>query len=237
MDHINNKLRLIAFALIVLITVSSCRSNNIVNLPPPDKQCRASLSWHGLSPGKSTLSDTVKELGEPLKKEGFKFNDQYRSYYAYKVDNGKVADYVHDYIFFRPDGVIDWMEIVEADRSGKFETVYSTVLQLENQVDVVYTNNNYRPWITGIADINAGPDRIYVWSECGLLLDAIGGDCKLIVRNPAPAYVGEGEPAPNVNSIVLMKIYFQPTTYAAFTDYYMYKMPYGIWYKYLADIR
>jgi len=207
------------------------------------------------------LSDTVKELGEPLKKEGFKFNDQYRSYYAYKVDNGKVADYVHDYIFFRPDGVIDWMEIVEADRSGKFETVYSTVLQLENQVDVVYTNNNYRPWITGIADINAGPDRIYVWSECGLLLDAIGsnyrsvfqdnslqckldtdntntdGDCKLIVRNPAPAYVGEGEPAPNVNSIVLMKIYFQPTTYAAFTDYYMYKMPYGIWYKYLADIR
>jgi hypothetical protein len=219
------------------------------------------LGWHGLSPGKSTQSDTIKELGEPLEKGMLKFNDQYRSYYAYRVGSGKIADYVHDYIFFRPDAVIDWMEIVEADRSGKFETVYSTVLQLGNQVDAVYTNNNYKPWITGVGDISAGPDRFYIWSECGLILDALGsnyrsafqdnnlqckldtdstnsnGACQLIIGNPAPAYLGEGEPAPNVNNIVLMKIYFQPTTYTAFTDYYMYKMSYGFWYKYLSDIK
>lgn len=255
MDHINNKFRLLPFALILLLTVSSCRSNNIASLPPPDKQCRSGSGWHGLFPGKSTQDDTVRELGEPLEKGRLKFDDQYRSYYAYKVDHGKVADYVHDRIFFRPDGVIDWMEIVEADRSGKFETVYSTVLQLGKQIDIVYTNSNYRPWITGgVGDISAGPDQIYVWSECGLLLDALGSKyssnfqskdlqcksdrdsaCTLIVRNPAPAYLGEGEPAADINSVVLMKIYFQPTVYSAFTQYYMYKMPYGLWYKYLPD--
>lgn len=249
--NIAKSLLLVVVFLFVVTTITGCGSQNTVGLPSPETKCQVDLSWHGLIPGQSTREEVVKQLGKPAEKGKLKFGDKKISYYAYKVNGGEISKYGFDRIFFRPDGVIDWMEIIEADRNGKFETVFETVLRLENTVDVVYTNNNYRP-DSSFYDVLGGPDQIYVWAECGLALDALyetygqpfqvnvpecdkstqNNLCNLISRYPNPYNIG-GDPSPAVSGIVLMKFYFQPTSYNGFTDFYMYKIPYGTWDEFL----
>lgn len=224
-------------------------SQNIVTLPPPETECQVDLSWHGLIPGQSTREDAVKQLGEPTEKGKMKFGHKKISYFAYKVGGGEISKYGFDRIFFRANGVIDWMEIIEADRDGEFEMVFETVMQLGNTIDVFYTNNNYRP-DSSFYDVLGGPDHIYVWAECGLVLDTLSSTysqpfhanvlecsknegvknklCNLVTRYPNPYNFG-GNSVPDVSDIVLMKFYFRPTSYNGFTDYYMYKIPYRTW--------
>ncbi len=257
-----NKLKstmiVVAVVLVIAIIVVLVREQQVVHLPPPLEQCAAVLSWQGLIPGQSTRQDVINALGKPFKKGRIEFYDGYISYYAYPLDGGVISKYMQDRIFFRSDGVIDWMEIIEADRDGSFHTMLDTVKQVGNELDVVYSNNTYNPHYY-LPDIVAGPDRIYVWSACGLVLDVLpiienpsfytdGAECapsdkgnitpalcKLVTRYPNPYNVG-GDPGPDVNSVVLMKFYFQPTTYEAFTEHYMYRIWHGIWDEYIDEV-
>lgn len=238
------------------MTISACQDTQDASyLPTPDSKCNAELSWNGLIPGKSTREDVERVLGTPIEKGKLKFQDRNISYYAYKVNGGEISAYARDRIFFRSNGLIDWMEIIEADRNGQFEAVFDTVVQLGNKVDTVYSNNNYRPLVT-FGDVMGGPDQIYVWSACGLALDALPSSyspsfqadrqeckpanssdtisdiCNLVPQHPNPSYMG-GQPGPDINAVVLMKFYFQPTSYKAFTETYMYRIPYGLWDEYL----
>ncbi len=239
--------------------ISACKDKQgTIYLPTPENKCSTELNWHGLIPGQSTHEDVERTLGTPFEKGKFKFHDRNISYYAYKVNGGEISKYALDRIFFQSDGLIDWMEVIEADRNGRFEAVFDTVVQLGNKVDTVYSNNNYRPSFT-FGDVRGWPDQIYVWSECGLALDALpstyspsfqsdrqeckptNGDlkldiCDLVPQHPNPTYAG-GQPGPDINSVVLMKFYFQPTSYEAFTEFYMYRIPYGLWDEYLMNNR
>ena len=174
------------------------------------------------------------------------------SYYAYDVDGGVIADYAQNRIFFTKDGVIDWMEIIEADSTDRVETVFDVVSLLGNELDVVFSNNNYRPG--GIYyDVFDGPTNIYVWSECGVALEALPSYeasyfgtiktgcekgnmspqmCNLSFRHRYPP-LDDADPHYDVNSIILMKFYFRPTSYQGFADYYMFKIPFRTWGEYL----
>jgi len=254
---IDKKHRIIVCILLIAICLSACSNNqNAIRLPPPENKCSIELDWHGLIPGQSTRDDVVKTLGTPFEEGNLKFEDRKISYYAYKVNGGEISKYALDRIFFRSDGLIDWMEIVYADREGDFESVFDAVVQFGNRIDTVYSNNNYRPLST-FGDVRAWPDQIYVWSECGLALDALPSTyspsfqsdrlecksnnddsvtldiCKIVTRYSNPTYLG-GERGPDANGVVLMKFYFQPTSYEAFAEFYMYKIPYGLWDDYLA---
>lgn len=257
MVHINKKLRaIVVFISLVVMNISACQdTRDKVFLPTPESKCSTELDWRGLIPGQSTRDDVERVLGTPFEKGKIKFHDRNVSYYAYKVDGGEISKYALDRIFFRSDGLIDWMEIIEADRNGDFEAVFDTVAQLGNKVDTVYSNNNYRPSVT-FGDVMGWPDQVYVWASCGLALDALpstyspsfqadrqeckptnSGDpildvCSLVPQHPNPTYAG-GQPGPDINGVILMKFYFQPTSYDAFIKTYLYRIPYGLWDEYL----
>lgn len=246
------------FFLLIIIAINSAACANrqtTIHLPPPDSKCKVELDWHGLKPGQSTRQDVEEALGMPFEKGILRSDDRNISYYAYKVEGGEISKYAFDRIFFRPDGLIDWMEIIEADRNGNFHTVFDIAKLLGNKIDTIYSNNNYRPQ-NNFPDVLAGPDRIYVWSECGLVLDALPSTysqafqagktecksdnneelCNLVPQYPSPYNVGRN-PQPDINSVILMKFYFQPTSYEGFTQHYIYKIPYGLWKEYLAENR
>lgn len=240
--------------LIGIVSSTACANiEKTVNLPPPESKCMVEFDWHGLRPGQSTREDVEEALGMPFKKGKLSFDDRNISYYTYEVKGGEISKYAFDRIFFRSDGLVDWMEIIEADRNEKFVPVSDEVKQLGNEIDTIYLNNNYRPQ-NPFPDVVAGPDHIYVWSECGLALDVIPSTysqafqadaiqcqpentndlCNLTTRHPNPYNVGK-DPQPDANSVVLMRFYFQPTSYEGFTQSYIYKIPYGLWKDYLAE--
>jgi hypothetical protein len=253
---IGKMLKTIVLLIFLVIFFSSCVYNqDEIPVQPPERQCNAKIDWRGLIPGQSNMKDVIRILGNPSKKGKTKFEDRNISYYAYEVDGGVVADYVMDRIFFRTDGVIDWMEIIQADRTTKVETVFDLVLDLGNELDVVYSSNNFRPG-ESFYEVLSGLNQIYVWSECGLALDAlptnsasafgtietgckIGNEspqmCDLTFRHLYPPSSADYSRY-DINSIVLMKFYFQPTSYQGFTDYYMYKIPFRTWGEYLHEL-
>ena len=159
--------------LVLAVSLVSCADNqNETQIPHPERQCSTTVDWQELIPGQSTTKDVIRILGNPSKKGRIKFEDKRISYYAYDVDGGVIADYAQNRIFFTKDGVIDWMEIIEADSTDRVETVFDVVSLLGNELDVVFSNNNYRPG--GIYyDVFDGPTNIYVWSECGVALEAL----------------------------------------------------------------
>jgi hypothetical protein len=260
MAHINKKLLLLICILLFIVSIFVVYANkeSAIQLPLPTYTCNSKLNWHGLIPGQSNRDDVLNTLGEPTTRGRFKYEDSNISYFAYKVNGGEISKYTMDRIFFRSNGIVDWMEIAAADSNSGFTSLFDTVLQLGSNVDVIYTNNNYRP-SNNFIDVLFEPDRIYVWSECGLALDVLPSTyspllqvnqkecntdeeriksdmCNIIPRHPTP-YNFIDEPEPDVNSLVLMKFYFQPTSYNAFAQYYMYKIPYGMWNKFLDTYR
>ncbi len=161
-----------------------------------------------------------------------------------------IADYAKHRIFFTKDGVIDWMEIIEADRTDKVETAFDFVSLLGSELDVVYSNNNFKPG-KYYYDVISGLTDIYVWSECGVAIEALLSSeasyfgnvetgcekgtaspqmCSLYFRHRYPPL--DAYPHYDVNSIVFMKFYFRPTSYQGFADYYMYKIPFRTWGEY-----
>ncbi|MFZ6027933.1 MAG: hypothetical protein ACOYYS_09470 [Chloroflexota bacterium] len=189
-------------------------------------------------------------MGRPTTKGIEKIQNEFFSYYAYQVDRGIAAGYVQDRIFFRSDGIVSWMEVVVADRDGSYHSILESVEQFGNVLDVAYLNNNYDPTNKSQMDVLAGPDQLYVWSNCGVVLDTLpncsaetlnnstNDDTRnkdLTFRSPEPHDTG-GEPDPDVSNVVLMKFLFPPTTFDGFTDSYMYKIPFGLWDNYVREL-
>ncbi len=224
-------------------------------LPTPEADCPIIINWRGIIPGQSTQRNVTDALGHPSQRGVEQFGEQRIPFYSYPVEGGVVADYVQDRIFFRSDGTVNWIEVVVADRDGTFHIAQETIDQLGNTLDTVYMNNNYNPSNSFPIDVLAGPDQIYIWSECGLALsvlatcsvsdsdklrctysDDVGNSedttsTSLVLRYPNPH--SSSEPIPDVNNVVLMKFLFSPTSYDGFDEFYRYNIPFGIWDIYL----
>lgn len=237
----------IFFASIILIACQTSSSPDVlslssalpptmavVHLPQPERTCPTTITWHGLRPGMSTQQDVINALGQPSEK-GFRRNgDNSFAFYSYKVIGGVVAEYATDRIYFRADWVVDWIEAVVGDRDGAYHTVAETSSEVGNILDIAYLNNNSSPYGTSPdkihPDVLAGPDEVYVWSECGIALDVIQSEVisdVLTARHPDP-YDDTGKRSPKSNSIVLIKFLFIPTSYDGFKNYFMYKVPYSL---------
>ncbi len=228
-------------------------------LPTPEVACPVALDWHGLVAGQSTRQEVVQALGNPLRQGSQQVDNRRISFYAYAVEGGSVARFVEDRVFFRANGTVDWMEVVVADRDGRFHAVQEITKQVGDTLDTVYSNNNYNPASHSQYDVLGGPDQLYIWSECGLVLDVLpycsptevgGPKCvsasnssssrlpiseTLKLRQPSPYNIG-GDAPPDVDNIILMKILIPPTSYAGFQQTYMYKIPFGLWDAYVHKV-
>jgi hypothetical protein len=243
--------RISVVVLIISLLISACTSppdQTPKSLPAPERLCPVTLNWHGIQPGKSNQQDVIKNLGQPARTGRIKIDDsQEVSFFAYSIKGGRVSEFAQDRVFFRPDGIVDWVDEMVADRDGIFHSVQETVNQLGSTLDTGYVNSNYHPSVPRY-DIMTGPDQIYVWSECGLALDVVNPclvskqDClltednnkpvqgitpTLAMRYPSP-YRGR-EPNLNANNIVLMRFLFSPTSHEGFKEFYLLKVPYGLW--------
>ena len=173
-------------------------------------------------------------------------------FYAYMVREGEVAKYLQNRIYFRADGVVDWIEVVVGDADSSYHLISETAAHFGNILDTIYINSNYSPKTapgTVQMDEILGFDQFYVWSECGLALDAVPvkaapDTIKLTTRDPNPQDgYGTIGLLPNKNSIVLIRVLFNPTTYKGFEDYYQYIIArmewdgvHGPWGAYIARI-
>jgi hypothetical protein len=218
------------------------------------------LDWQGLIPGISTRIDVINTLGKPDKIERVWRGNKWVFSYAYEVKSGIVGEFVYDRVFFRLNGVIDWIEVIEADRYGGFNEASTTVDLLGNELDKVYFNNNLCSSCEFQYDVLSGPDQLYVWSECGLALNTLANcvpnesdslDClvsedineinklkptELDLRYPPSSemYIW---PSLSTDNAVLMRFLFEPTTYEGFIDFYIDKVPFGLWDGYLYEIK
>ncbi len=245
---------------IASILLSACASlPGQVVLPTPEASCHATLSWRGITPGKSTRQDVTDALGPPAETGTEQFDQRTVPFYAYRVDNGTIAQYVQDRIFFRSDGVVDWLEVIVADRDGKYHPIRDMLNELGSTLDTIYWNNNYRP-NSHQFDVLGGPDQVWIWSECGVALNTTG-HCSpaqeadplcprhnepmaatastpttLTLRYPHVQPEAAQVPDPSVDNTVLMMFLFPPTSYKGFSEYYMQKIPFRLWNDFLDKI-
>ncbi len=254
-------LKRLLVALGTSLLVAACVPSQVSEpLPMPDATCPLTINWHKIIPGKSSRQDVIDALGQPSQIGNQQFGTVSTPVYIYKIEGGVISRFAQDRVFFRPDGVVDWIEAIVADRDGSFHLAQEVVDQIGSTLDTVYMNSNYDPSNPYPIDVLAGPDQIYVWSECGLALDvhntcsSAGQDklgcpssmdriptnalisSTLTLRYPNPYHLG-GEPSPSVNSVVLMEFLFPPTSYKGFTETYMHEIPYGGWDTYLREVR
>ena len=245
-------IRTITLLAAICFLITACAPPPPDLFPKPDISCLHVLNWQGLIPGQSKRQDVIDTLGSPYETGEKLYVGGTYPYYAYQVNGGKIADFVQDRVFFNSDDTILWIEAIVADRDGVSHTVSETLASIGNIVDVAYWNSNYSPG-SGQPDILAGPDQIYVRSECGLALlvnepcvqDITGeatcaGDQKVMQANsrlptrynyPFPG--DELKPIASVNATVLMQFLFVPTTYDRFKEFYSQKIPFGLWADYL----
>ncbi|MBI5936192.1 MAG: hypothetical protein HY867_21000 [Chloroflexi bacterium] len=134
-----------SFIIFISLLLTACTSAAPSTIPSPERSCKSTIDWQGLIPGQSNTEDVIRILGKPSKKGRIKFEDKRISYYAYDVGGGVIANYAKNRIFFTKDGVIDWMEIIEGDRTDSVETAFDFVSLLGSELDVVYSNNNFKP--------------------------------------------------------------------------------------------
>ena len=245
--------------LAIGLLVAACKAPEMREpLPATDVTCPETLNWRGIVPGKSSRQDVMSILGSPSQVGNEKFGNKSMSFYAYKIDGGIVSRYAQDRIFFRSDGIVDWIEEVVADRNGAFLPAQAMIDQVGSTIDTAYVNSNYDPTDQFPVDVLAGPDQIYVWSECGLALDMLefcfpsklggikclppedhikpgaGVPTGVTLRYPNP-YPGV-EPVTGAENAVLMRFLFPPTSYKGFTDFYMHKIPFGVWDAFLREV-
>lgn len=253
------RIKTLQIAFIIGLLVTACETPELREpLPAPEIACSETLNWHGIIPGKSSRQDVVNILGSPSQGGNEGYDNKSIPFYAYKIESGVVSRYTQDRIFFRSDGIVDWIEEVVADRNGSFIAAQATINQIGNTVDTAYVNSNYDPKNKFPIDVLGGPDQIYVWSECGLALDMLefcfpakldgirclppedhvkpgaGVPTAVTLRYPNP-YPG-AEPVTGADNAVLMRFLFPPTSYKGFTDYYMHKIPFGVWDAFLKEI-
>jgi hypothetical protein len=222
----------------------------VVDLPQPEQVCAKSIDWRGIKPGVSTKQDVVNLLGEP-EDQGFKRMTATSGansfpFYTYKVDGGEIPGFVKNRIFFRADGVVDWIEVIVGDQDGSYHKVSEIAAELGNTLDAFYINSDIGVYVEPGKwfETHRGPDYFYIWSACGVAIDALPInpiDNALTIRYPNEPR-GEVETSPNANSVILIKFLFIPTSYQGFKDYYLNKTPYqyaypgGAWDAYIQKI-
>jgi len=240
-------LRTLLFIYIVSFSITSCISKRYdVFLPPPSESCPIKMNWNSIIPGVSTRQDVVNQLGNPNKKGKIKFPDgNIISFYTYEVEGGAISKFVQNRIFFRSSNIVDWIEVVIADQDGQFHTVKEIVDQLGNLLDIIYTNDDYNPYNKFQYDVIAGPDQVYVWSECGLALlvlkdykksdshklefSPVGHNDPQIFKMRYPRLDTIGRPVKDLDRVIMMEFLFEPTNFDSFENKYHFKIPYGLW--------
>ena len=244
-----NKETIILFCSITLVillgTISaSCGwLKQSEKLPAPVLLCSGKMDWYGITPGISTYQEVLDRLGTPIERGVEEFSDGQRiHYYSYPVNGGIISEFVQHRIFFRPDGIVDWIEEITADVDGKFHTLQEVVDIFGDELDIVYPNNDYNPYVRYQYDIHGGPDQVLAWSECGLAVLVLWEEWENMGQNDSakqiltvrhPDFYDFSGTIPNLTSNVMMNFIFQPTTFDGFVKHYMYKIPYGLWDDYL----
>ena len=220
--------------LLVLLVACSSPVPPSSSLPTPEFACQQSVDWRGIVPEESTRQDVVRILGKPSRKGNERYVDGRVPFYAYGIEDGAMAGLVEDRVFFDRDGVVAWIEASVADRDGRTYTIEEITKQLGTTLDQVYVNNDYR--LPDQYDAHAGPDDIYVWAECGLavgagLLEGIEqpSTASFAIRHPVQAE-DLFTPTPRVEDIVFFKLFFPPTSWTGFAEFYKDKVPFYVYY-------
>ncbi len=256
-------MRLLPLALIIVLVTAACRTPVGLVPPTPDAACPDTVNWHGLVPGRSTRDDVIKALGQPSQTGSRQYAEGSIPFFAYPIEpGGIVARFSQDRVFFWGNGIVAWIEVTVADRDGKFHPAGEVISRLGKTIDVAYENSTYNPAVWQY-DVLSGPDQLYVWSNCGMALDVFmtcsatsSGALACSSSNfrgptPTPQIASDltfrhsnrypGRPMAlyqvTAENAMLMEFLFPPTTYAGFVDNYMYKIPYGLWNRYLHEIQ
>lgn len=228
--------------LVVLLFITGCtvpRSTppNASVTPSAAAVCPERPSWKGILPGRSSRQDVIAALGQPSGIGTIEFGEHRWIELAYDVDGGVVADFLQDRIVLDLSDIVQWVEVVAADRGGQFQQVGVVAQQLgaAANLDTVYENSNYRP---GRSNVLAGPDVIYVWSSCGLAVDAVslcrwldqvpcGSQGNLPTQGMVPRILPSPDagPFPDASDVVIKEFLFAPTSYVGFEDYYKFRIP------------
>jgi hypothetical protein len=216
-------------------------------LPKPERACPVVLDWHGIKPGQSSQDDVIRSLGQPIQRGSYKFyDDQDIAFFTYPVSSGRVSQLLKHRVYFRSDGMVNWIEEIVADRDGPFYSAQETINQLGNELDVAYRNNSYIPNVWNY-DVLSGPDYLYVWAECGLALNVIEScavadhgcvnePIKVVTSTLMLRHVAtnvQSKPMSGIDKVVLMRFLFPPTSYEGFAKFYEKRIPFGIWETYL----
>jgi len=242
---------ILAFAAAVRYALQSSIGRDVTQLPLPTLTCKdQSIAWHGLVAGRSTRQEVLHQLGDPDEDQIVQRLDIKAQMYAYDVDSPLLLQFpeVKHRIYFRNDDVIDWMEIIVADTDGTWHPIRDFAERVGYDFDLAYSNNNAE---YGFIDVQGLPEKIYVWSECGIVLNAFPHciedpikilDCKsgyeqeidtmFTRRQFLEGIVPSVLRKPNGNDIVMTKFLFPPTTYQGFGTYYGKVIPFDTWYYY-----
>jgi hypothetical protein len=238
--------------------LTACQSKKLdYHYPVSNATCQEDITWMTLRPGVSTRDDVIRALGKPDEKGKEKLLDgRSMPFYAYNIQGGRISSFTKHRIFFNREGRVDWIETIVADSDGQYHSIQETVNLLGDTLDAVYSNSDFNLFADFQYDILGGPDDIYVWSECGvailalsdviktdrgsleyLLSENIPFDAEWVLNLRYPEFKSSMRPVTTLDSIVLMKFLFLPTTFEDFMENYRYKIPYDIWDDYLDDIQ
>jgi len=210
------------------------------------------------------MENVTENLGQPDVISNERIGDKEFTYYGYfvmadmlsGVNLTKDGDPLMHKIYFRQNGLVDRMQIIDINSEGQFNQVQRYSSEFGDHLDVVmYNGGKLSPRDTRSSSTpvvffgSFDSDMLYVWSECGIVINAIGkckasdhdADC---VDLKSPINV-QGEPNNslstriedpmmfksdiNTSDLVLMKIIFPPTTYDGFLSYYYGTIPSDNW--------
>lgn len=241
-------------AIVLLLATSmlaACTSpQDLPALPTPTAACHPLYDWGGMAPGKSTREDVDRLLGTP-EVEGTIRSDEWGqlSYSGYPAGHTVFPDGIRHVVFFRADGVVHSIDVIVADRDGRFHPVQEIHNEIGMMPDTVYLNTDVQQsqgQPSGDAyDTHSGPDVVYVWAACGLAVTTLtvgedhlaSTDCRTEAQehdadqSPEPVIAPLKTPqyrepvTPNGCSAVMVEFLFQPTSYEGFVDFYMDSVP------------
>jgi hypothetical protein len=216
---------LVLVLLTLVLAACSPDTSRKVELEAPENTCQAvSVSWQGLVVGQSTKTDVIAALGQPIQTTHV---NRRESIYVYPPTMRQGFGNV---ILLRDD-VVDWIDVWVADSDGNFHTLAEFVQIYGSTLDRVSENRS--------GDI-VGPGQVYVWSECGVALIAVSEhwvkrsddeilplaeftgmkDYEWIIRYPVPVDPRDVPPEPDAQQIVFRQLFFRPTSFASFQEFY-----------------
>ena len=216
------------------------------SLPKSDKSCVKNQTWKGIVAGISSRNDVEKLSGIP-RQAGDKREMMWLKHtlLEYPVDAGLIAKYVNDHVYLDSSNTVEAYAVYEVDRSGLLHQLSEVSLEVGTSPAVIYANG----FVSSIEALH-GPDLVTVWPECGLAVRTVKAAILVPQSYPnrsklfsshaisqsltASTYAKPVQGIEiNVGSIqtddqvILMRLFFRPTTLEAFQKYYMGLIPYS----------